>query len=234
MHDKHFPGETPEYRAARDKLLEAERDLRERVETVAALRRTLPMGARVPEDYVFDEAPREPSDAELGDESPPKKVHLSELFATGTDTLVLYSYMYGPKMEKPCPMCTCFLDALEGQAAHLEQRVSLAIEVKRPIADLREVARSRGWRRFRLLSSSGNTFNRDYHGEDATGAQNTIIHVFVKRPDGVHHFYSCELNMLPAEKGQNHRHIDLMWPVWNVLDLTPGGRGTDWFPKLSY
>jgi predicted dithiol-disulfide oxidoreductase (DUF899 family) len=220
LHDKHFPGETPSYRAARDELLGAERELREHVERVAAMRRKLPMGAPVPTDYVFE-----------GESGP---VKLSELFAPGRDTLVLYSYMFGPAMKAACPMCTCFLDGLEGQAPHLTQRLSLAVVARSPLARVRDFARSRGWKNLRLLSSAENTFNSDYHGEDAEGAQNTIIHVFVKRPDGVHHFYSCELNMLPANEGQNHRHIDLMWPLWNVLDLTPDGRGKDFFPKLAY
>jgi predicted dithiol-disulfide oxidoreductase (DUF899 family) len=103
-----------------------------------------------------------------------------------------------------------------------------------PLPRIREFARGRGWGNLRLLSSANNDFNRDYHGEDAAGAQNSIIHVFVKRGGAVHHTYSCELNMLPSEPGQNQRHIDLVWPIWNVLDLTPGGRGSDWYPSLSY
>jgi predicted dithiol-disulfide oxidoreductase (DUF899 family) len=219
LHDNRFPGESPEYRAARDALLVAERDLRERVETVAALRRKLPLGAKVPEDYVFA------SDA--------GNVKMSELFGE-KDTLVLYSFMFGPKAKAACPMCTSFLDGLNGQAMHLTQRVALAVVARSPMPRVHDFARSRDWKNLRMLSSAENTFNRDYHGEDAEGDQNSIIHVFVKRPDGIHHFYSCELNMLPANEGQNHRHIDLMWPLWNVLDLTPAGRGSDWYPRLSY
>jgi predicted dithiol-disulfide oxidoreductase (DUF899 family) len=224
MHDIHFPGETPPYRAARNELLEAERDLRRQVERVAALRRRLTIGPAVVEDYAFDEIEAGAS----------RKVRLSELFAKGKDTLVVYNYMFSSEMEAPCPMCTCFLDGLDGNAAHLEQRVNLAVVAKSPIARIQELARSRGWRHLRLLSSAGNTFNRDFHGEDKGGSQNTIIHVFVLRPDGVHHFYSSELELIPADEGQNQRHIDMMWPIWNVLDLTPEGRGTDWFPRLSY
>jgi len=229
MHSNRFPGETPEYRAARDGLLAAERDLRGQIEKVAAMRRALPLGALVPTDYVFDEGP-----ASIDESAPLRTVRMSELFAPGKDTLVLYSYMYGPAVATPCPMCTCFIDALEGNAAHIAQQVNLAVVARSPIARLREFARSRAWWRIRLLSSANSTFNRDYHAESATGEQTSIIHVFTKRPDGVHHFYSSELNMLPAEPGQNHRHIDLMWPLWNVLDLTPEGRGTDWFPKVAY
>jgi predicted dithiol-disulfide oxidoreductase (DUF899 family) len=224
MHDHHFPGETPTYRAARDELLEAEIDLRRHVERVAALRRRLPLGAAVPQDYVFEEA----------DGAATRQVRLSELFAPGKETLVVYNYMFGPNMESPCPMCTSFLDGIEGNALHIQQRVSLAVVAKSPIARIEGFARSRGWGRLRLLSSAGSTFNRDYYGEDKGGSQKTMLHVFVKRGDGVHHFYSSELALLPGDEGQNPRHIDLMWPLWNVLDLTPEGRGGTWFPSLSY
>lgn len=131
-------------------------------------------------------------------------------------------------------MCTSFLDGWNGQAVHLAQRVNVAVVARSPIARVLQYARGRGWTNLRMLSSAKNEFNRDYHGETPDGAQNTIMHVFAKRPDGVHHFYSTELNLLPAEPGQNHRHIDLMWPLWNALDLTPEGRGEDWYPALRY
>lgn len=224
MHDKHFPGETTQYRAARDELLAAERDLRSQVERVAALRRKLPMGGLVPQDYVFEE------EGEKG----PRKVKLSELFAPGKDTLVLYGFMYGPQMEEACPMCTSFLDGLNGQAIHLVQRVNLAVVAKSPIARIMAHARARNWSHLRMLSWGGTSFGADYHCETEGGAQNTILHVFARRPGGIHHFWSTELNLLPPEKGENHRHIDMMWPLWNVLDTTPEGRGQDWFPKLHY
>lgn len=219
LHPRRFPGETSEYRAARDALLEAERDLRQHVERVAARRRTLPLGAVVPEDYALDEGTR--------------KVRLSELFAPGRDTLVLYGFMFGPEMKAACPMCTCFLDGLNGNAVHIERQVSLAVVASSPIERLRAFAASRHWTNLRLLSSAGSAFRRDYLNEDEKGEQNSIMHVFVKREDGVHHSYSSELNLLDPEAGQDPRHIDAMWPLWNVLDLTPGGRG-EWRPSLTY
>jgi predicted dithiol-disulfide oxidoreductase (DUF899 family) len=220
MHSYRFPGETPGYRAARDELLAAERDLRRHVERVAAMRRKLPMGGRVPEDYVFAE-----------DES--RKVKLSELFAPGKDTLVLYGFMFGPD-EEACPMCTSFLDALNGNAVHLAQRVSLAVVAKSPVARVRAFAKSRGWSNLRMLSWGGSKFGIDYHCEMPQRGQNTILHVFSRRPDGVHHSWSTELNMIEPDPGQNERHIDLMWPLWNILDATPEGRGSDWYPSLAY
>jgi predicted dithiol-disulfide oxidoreductase (DUF899 family) len=226
MHDFHFPNESPNYRSARNQLLEAERELRRRVEAVASLRRQLPVGGLVPTDYLFEEGG--------GDGAGIKTVALSQLFAPGKDTLVLYSYMFGPAMTEPCHMCTPFLDGLNGNARHLAQRVNLAVVAKSPLPRIRQLAWSRGWRDLRLLSSENNTFNRDYFGEDKDGDQNSIIHVFVRKPDGIHHFYSSEMNFLPPDPKQNPRHIDMMWPLWNVLDLTPDGRGTDWFPSLAY
>ena len=214
-----FPNETRQYRTARKKLLGAELTLRRQVEKVAALRRKLPAGGDVPQDYVF-----------TSQQGPLK---LLELFERG-NTLVAYSFMYGPQMKNACPMCTSMLDALEGNAQHLAQRTSLVVIAKSPIERIVEYARGRGWRNLRLLSSAGTSYNRDYHGENEKGAQLPMMNVFVKRDGKVRHFYGTELLYAPEDKGQNARHIDLMWPLWNVLDLTPEGRGSDWYPKLSY
>ncbi|MGO9767006.1 MAG: DUF899 family protein [Myxococcaceae bacterium] len=222
----HFPGESPAYRKARDELLKAERELRSHVEKVAAVRRQLPLGGAVPEDYAFEEAAQDVR-------SPLRSVRLSELFAPGLDSLVVYSFMFGPEMEHACPMCSSFLDGLDGNARHIAQRVNLAVVAKSPITRIQDFARARPWRNLRLLSSAKNHFNRDYHGDAQDGSQNSIIHTFVRRAGRVHHFYSSEMAFGPSEPGQNQRHIDLMWPLWNVLDLTPEGRGTDWYPKLS-
>jgi predicted dithiol-disulfide oxidoreductase (DUF899 family) len=214
-----FPNETKQYRTARKKLLDAELALRRQVEKVAAMRRKLPPGGEVAEDYVF-----------TGERGP---VKLSELFERG-NTLVAYSFMYGPQMKNACPMCTSFLDGLDGNAQHVAQRTNLAVIAKSPIERIVEYARGRGWRNLRLLSSAGTTYNRDYHGENEKGAQLPMMNVFVKQRGKVRHFYGSELLYAPEDKGQNARHNDLMWPLWNVLDLTPEGRGTDWYPKLSY
>lgn len=216
-----FPGESRGYRRARNQLLEAEAKLRKQIEQVAALRRKLPLGGEVPQDYEFEEENS-------------AKVRLSQLFERGKHSLVLYSYMYGPEMKKPCPMCTSFLDSLDGAAPHVAQRANLAVVAKSPIARISKFARSRGWRNLRLLSSSGNTYNRDYHGESPDGQQMPSLNVFVRRDGTIRHFFHTELMFAKAEKGQNQRHIDIAWPLWNVLDFTPEGRGTDWYPKLEY
>jgi predicted dithiol-disulfide oxidoreductase (DUF899 family) len=214
-----FPNETRSYRAARGKLLRAELALRGKIEAVAALRRKLRPGGRVPEDYVFEE--------QSG------KTRLSELFGE-RDALVAYSFMYGPKMANPCPMCTAMLDSLDGSAPHIAQRTNLVVIAKSPIDRILEFARARGWRNLRLLSSAGNGYNRDYHGEGPDGAQWPMLNVFVRRKGAIRHFYGTELLFAKSAKGQNSRHVDLIWPLWNLLDFTPEGRGRDWYPRLEY
>jgi predicted dithiol-disulfide oxidoreductase (DUF899 family) len=215
-----FPGESPEYRTARDRLLEAEAELRRQTEAVAALRRALPPGGLVPQDYLFDEDGGE--------------VRLSELFGPDHDTLVLYSFMYGPEMEEACPSCASILDSLDGAAPHLAQRVALAVVAKSPESRIRAFAAERGWRHLRLLSSAGNDYNRDYHGEAADGSQTPMLNAFTRRDGEIRHFWGTELFPAVREPGQDPRHVDFIWPIWNVLDVTPEGRGTDWSPRLEY
>ena len=222
---KRFPGETPVYRKARDKLLKAELALRRQEEQVAALRRKLPLGGIVEQDYVFEE-----SDKNGGSRS----VKLSELFAPDKHSLVLYNFMFGPAMPRACPMCTALLDALDGNAKHISQRVNLAVVAKSPLPRILSHARDRGWYGLRLLSSADNSYNRDYFGEDAQGNQWPILNVFVKKGGTIRHFWSSELAFHPADKGQDPRHVDFLAPLWKIYDLVPEGRGKDWYPKLSY
>ena len=229
LHSERFPGESNEYRTARDRLLTAEIELRKRIEEVAAMRRQLPLGGAVPEDYEFEEGPADLDETRAG-----RRVKLSQLFVRPSASLLLYSFMYGPEMEKACPMCTSFLDSLNGAAPHAIQRINLAVVAKSPIERIRAFARERGWRNLRLLSSAANSYNRDYHGETAEGAQIPAINVFVRRDGRTHHFFNAELLFAPVEPGQNGRQADLIWPLWSLFDLTPEGRGTDWYPKLAY
>jgi predicted dithiol-disulfide oxidoreductase (DUF899 family) len=228
-HSFQFPGEADSYRRARNELLQAEIDLRRRVEEVAALRRQLPLGGEVVEDYVFEEGP-----ADLDAPSIVLGVGLSQLFQSDKDTLVIYSFMFGPKMKAACPMCSSIIDGLNATAIHATQRLSLAIVAKSPLERIRAFARERGWRQLRLLSSAGNNYNRDYYGENAEGGQQPSLNVFVRREGKVHHSYHSELLLVPPEPGQNHRHVDMIWPLWNLLDFTPEGRGADWYPSLTY
>jgi len=146
-HPERFPGESPRYRTARNRLLAAETDLRRQVERVARMRRKLPLGGPVPEDYEFEEQPADSSET-----GAVRRVKLSGLFRDRLDALLIYSYMFGPQAQQPCPMCTSFLDGLDGAVNHLSQRANLAVVAKSPITRVQQFAHTRGWRRLRLLS----------------------------------------------------------------------------------
>jgi predicted dithiol-disulfide oxidoreductase (DUF899 family) len=229
MHDVRFPGESEEYRAARNELLEAEIALRRQIEAVAAQRRKLPLGGAITTDYVFQEW-----------DGGPKDVKLSELFAPGKDTLFLYSFMVVPEAQGlpfvgPCPSCTSIIDGIDGELRHITQKVNFAVCSKAPIEVFRAHGESRGWRDARLLSSANSTYNRDYAAEDENGFQWPLATVFVRRDGQIHHFWSCELWFAgPDSSDQGPRHVDFMWPYWTVLDRTPDGRGTDFGPQLQY
>lgn len=214
-HHFRFPNESAAYRDARDALLDEEIALRRQVERVAAQRRALPLGGRVPEDYVFE--------GELG------PVRLSHLFGE-RDTLITYNLMFGPGRERPCPSCASLISGLAGEAREINQRISFVVVAKSPIDRILGFARERGWSALRFVSSAGNSFNRDYRGEVEFGAELPIFNVFTKRDGHVHHSYGGELMLAPADPGQDPRPADMMWPLWNLLDLAPEGRGQDWGP----
>nr|NIT13852.1 DUF899 domain-containing protein [Candidatus Dadabacteria bacterium] len=206
----------------RNKLLEAEIELRQRIEDIGRMKQALPLGGKLKEDYIFTELVK-------GRE---QEVKLSELFESNKTSLIVYSFMYGPQMDSPCPACTSLIDGFNGTAMHITDRVNLAVVAKSPIQRIVEFAKTRNWNNIRLLSSENNSYNSDYFAETAEGTQIPACNVFTKTPEGIFHFYSTELLYTPL-KG-HPRHMDLMWPVWNLLDITPEGRGTDWFPRLSY
>jgi predicted dithiol-disulfide oxidoreductase (DUF899 family) len=229
LHDNRFPNESEAYRTARNALLESEMALRRQLEAVAAERRRLPLGGEVKEDYLFDEVG-------VGTAAPNAngRVRLSELFTDGKDSLLVYSFMFGPRMKAACPSCTSILDGLDGEAPHVMQRANFAVVAKSPAARIAAFAEGRGWRNLRLLSSSGNTYNADYHGEGSDGSQWPTLNVFTRRNGQVYHSWASELLFAKSEPGQDGRHVDLVWPLWNMLDLVPEGRGTDWNPRLTY
>jgi predicted dithiol-disulfide oxidoreductase (DUF899 family) len=227
--DVRFPGESAEYREARNKLLVAEVELRVRIEATAALRRTLPLGGEIPTDYVFDEW-----DDAIGKV---RQVRLSELFGA-CDSLFLYSFMFlpgeqGEPIAVPCPSCTSIIDAIDGAVRHLQGQLRFAAVAKPPIERFSAHARTRGWRHARLLSSGSNSYNTDYHSETPEGDQLPIANVFVRRAGKIHHFWSSELFGVPNAEGLHPRHVDFMWPAWAMLDRTPEGRA-GWDPALDY
>jgi len=140
----------------------------------------------------------------------------------------------GLPLEEGCPSCTSIIDAIDGAALHITQRINLAVAAKAPIEQFRAHGQSRGWRHARLLSSGNNTYNHDDQAEGPDGSQSPVATVFVRRGGKIHHFWSSELLHVPSDPGQDMRHVDFMWPLWSVLDRTPDGRGTEWRPALDY
>ena len=218
--------ESPEYLAKREELRLAEIDLLNTRERVAALRRGLPKGTTI-QDYEFLEGP---TSLDKGDE-PVRKVRLSELFTAPDRSLVIYHFMYGKKQTVACPMCTAWIDGYNGVAPHITQNVDFAIVAAADPSTLRAYARNRGWNKLRLLSAGESTFKYDLGSEDREGGQDSTISVFTRDSDGtLRHFYSGHPWLAPDIK---ERGIDELIPVWNMLDLTPQGRGT-FYASLEY
>ena len=218
--------ESPEYTVRREALREAEIELMRSRERVAALRRDLPPGAVV-DDYRFQEGPR---DLAAGD-APVRSVSLTELFTAADRPLVIYHLMYGKAQTSPCPMCTMWLDGFNGVAHHVAANADFAVVAAADVPTLRAHARNRGWNRLRVLSCGENTFKYDLRSEEADGAQDSTVSVFTLDADGSpRHSYTAHPR-LSADIDQ--RGIDLLAPVWHLLDLTPQGRG-DWYAQLDY
>jgi predicted dithiol-disulfide oxidoreductase (DUF899 family) len=214
-----IPNESAEYRRARNALLAEEIELRRHIERVAEQRRALPPGGEVSRDYRF-ESERGP-------------VSFADLFGD-KQTLVVYNYMYGPKRERPCPMCTSLLSAWDGEALDVEQRVALAVVARSPIERLVAFKKERGWRALKLYSDTSGDFSRDYNGLPPDGGDDAAFNVFTRRDGTIRHFWAGEMGFESADPGQDPRGAPDLMPIWTILDSTPEGRGTDWYPKLNY
>jgi predicted dithiol-disulfide oxidoreductase (DUF899 family) len=218
--------EPAEYLERREALRLAEIELMRQRERVAEMRRRLPRGAAV-QDYVFEEGP---ANLDAGD-APIRSVRLSELFSGPDRSVVVYHFMFGKRQTAPCPMCTLWIDGLNGVGQHLAQNLDVVIAAAADPPALRQHARNRGWRNLRLLSCGTSTFKYDLRSEDAEGNQDSTVSVFTRDSNGtLRHFYSAHPWMAPDIK---ERGIDLLTPAYNILDLTPQGRG-NWYAKLSY
>jgi predicted dithiol-disulfide oxidoreductase (DUF899 family) len=214
-----IPHESAAYRAARTALLAEEIELRRHTERVAEMRRALPDGPPVLGDYRF-----------MGEDG--RETDLAGLFGD-RETLVVYTYMFGPQRARPCPMCTTFLDAWESNAAEIGQHVAMAVVARSPIEKLKAFKQERGWKRLRLHQDLNDNYVRDYVGLPADGSDEAGIHVFTRRDGSIRHFWSDEFAPGAADPGQDPRGT-IESPVWAVLDRTPEGRRPDWYPKLSY
>jgi predicted dithiol-disulfide oxidoreductase (DUF899 family) len=213
----HFPNESHEYRKARNLLLAEEIELRRHIERVAELRRALPPGGTVPEDYTLE-----------GEEG---TVHLSDLFGD-KQTLIIYSMMFGPQRERACPVCTSFLSAWDGTTRNLRERVALAVFARSPIQRLLDYKKERGWQNLQLYSDMSGNYTRTYVNADDADVPG--LSVFTRRDGTIRHFWSGEISGEMADPGQDPRGAPDLDPLWTVLDLTPAGRGATWYPKLAY
>ncbi len=214
-----FPNESAEYRAARTALLAEEIELRRHLERVAAQRRALPAGGEVRGEYQFE-----------GERGP---VDFAGLFGD-KQTLAVYSFMFGPRRERPCPMCTNLLGPLAANARDLDQRIALAVVARSPIERLVAFKQERGWQGLPLYRDLNDAYSRAYFGLLSDGSEVPVFNVFTRRDGTIRHFWSAEMTGDSADPGQDPRGAPDMAPLWNVLDMTPEGRGTDWYPKLNY
>lgn len=213
-----WPGESAEYRSARTELLAEEIALRRQIQRVAEQRRTLPPGP-VPNDYRF-----------LDDQG--REIGLADLFGEH-DTLLTYLWMYGPERERPCPMCTSFVGSLDIPAPDIEQRLSIAIVGRSPVARQLAFARERGWRNLKFYQTIGEDFARDYHWLVEGGEWAQIL-VWTRDGTQVRLFWAAEGGFETADPGFDPHLAPDPTPLWNVLDWTPAGRDAEWYPKLEY
>jgi predicted dithiol-disulfide oxidoreductase (DUF899 family) len=213
----HFPNESPEYRTARNALLAEEIELRRHIERVASQRRELPKGGEIPHDFEFF--------SEVG------SIRFSTLF-DGKETLMIYSMMYGPQRKSPCPMCTSFLNSWNGTAKNLRERAAIAVTARSPIERLLEFKKQRGFVNLPFFSDSSGEFTRTY--VSAEDGDVPGFSVFARRNGVIYHFYSGEMSAEMSDPGQDPRGAPDLDPLWLMLDLTPEGRGIDWYPKLDY
>jgi predicted dithiol-disulfide oxidoreductase (DUF899 family) len=210
--------ESADYRKARTALLAEEIELRRHIERVAEQRRALPPGGAVEGDYQFE--------GEHG------KTDFAGLFGD-KQNLVVYSFMFGPGRERPCPMCTNLLGPLAANAADIRQKTALAVVARSPIERLIAFKTERGWQSaLPLYADLNDNYSRDYHGLLPDGSEIPEINVFTRRDGTIRHFWSGE--MTEGDPGQDPRGAPELAPLWNVLDMTPEPRAPDWYPKLNY
>jgi predicted dithiol-disulfide oxidoreductase (DUF899 family) len=212
------PNESDEYRTARQRLLVEEIEVRRHAERVAEMRRQLPPGGEVPEEYMF-----------VGEDG--ENLSLSELFGEH-DTLAIYSYMFGPERDAPCPMCTSHMGAFEHKIDDIRQRMAIAFIARSPIERLIEAKHARGWTHLPIYSDTNGAFTRAYVSAD--DADMPAYNVFTRRDGSIRHFWSEEISFDMSDPGQDPRGAVEMDPLWLLFDTVPEGRGGDWHPSLSY
>jgi len=214
-----FPNESADYRAARTALLAEEIELRRHIARVAAQRQALPPGGEAVGDYRFQGADG-PTD-------------FAGLFGD-KDTLAVYSFMFGPQRERPCPMCTNLLGPLDGNARDIDQKISLVVVARSPLERIQAFGKQRGWQGLRLYQDLNDAYSKDYFGLLPDGSEIPAFNIFTRKDGTIRHFYGGEMTGESADPGQDPRGAPDLAPLWNLLDMTPEGRGEDWYPSLDY
>lgn len=215
-----FPGGSSEYRKAREALLAEEIEFRRNMTRLTEQRRSLPPGPIIEKEYRFKDA----NGTELG---------LADLFGDH-DAMVTYFWMFGPQRERPCPMCTNWLGAVNGNAADIKQRVACKVFGRSPVPRQIAFAQERGWHDLDFVQTIGDEYAKDIGVLKADGSEWPAIIVFKRDADKVRLFWAAEMTSEMADPGQDARQAPDIASLWTILDLTPGGRGSDWYPKLSY
>lgn len=220
-----FPNESDEYRSRRDELLELEKNLRAQGEVVAQKRRELPLGGRLKEDYRFERA---------GEDGAVHEVGFADLFGNH-DTLILYTMMFGSDWDAACPSCTSLVDGFNANHHPVSQHCAMAVVAAASAEKVRAWAAFRGWTRIPVYSAGNSTYILDYFAREGADDPSVVsmMNVFRKTPDGIFHTWGSELVSHPMENG-HPRHVDPVWLYWNLLDLTPEGRGDGSFPRQDY
>ncbi|MDX1516019.1 MAG: DUF899 family protein [Woeseiaceae bacterium] len=218
-----FPNETDEYRKQRNRLLDDEVALRDHIEAVAAQRRQLPLGGKLKEDYSFER---------LDDDGKVETVAFDELFGAH-DSLILYTMMFGREWDAPCPSCTSIVDSINVNSRGVSESAAIAAVTDATPDQVRTWAARRGWY-MPVLSGTNSRYILDYAGFDTDDpGVVSAMNVFRRTPDGIFHFWAAELVSRPMANG-HPRHVDMIWPMWNLLDMTPGGRGDTLVPKQDF
>jgi predicted dithiol-disulfide oxidoreductase (DUF899 family) len=216
MSKPRYPNESAKYRAARDALLKEEQELVDKVKAVAAKRRKLPLGGQLKEDYTFQWA----NDGKVG-----KSVKFSELFGD-KNTLLIYSFMYGPGWDNPCPSCTSLVDGFDRTAYQVTRDAAFVAIAKAPAAKINAWAKTRGWSQIALVSGANATYQADYRCQgESDDMQLPVMHVFTRRDGKIFHFWGTELKS---------NHVDTVWPYWNLMDFTPEGRPDKLTPPQNF
>jgi predicted dithiol-disulfide oxidoreductase (DUF899 family) len=215
-----FAGESPEYRKAREALVAEEIEFRRHMTRLTEQRRSLPPGPVIEKDYRFKDA----NGSEAG---------LIDLFGRH-NVLVTYLWMFGPQRERPCPMCTNWLGAVNGNAADIKQRVAFKVLGRSPVPRQLAFAQERGWRDLDFVQTIGDDYAKDIGTLKSDGSEWAAITVFRRDGDKVRLFWAAEMTPEMADPGEDPRLAPDVASLWSILDLTPDGRGKDWYPKLSY